>query len=135
MDMSPSNFEHLVQTFTAEGAEGWTTTGSNDDGVDAVVAKRTALMGGLSLIQAKCYSKGCRRQSRARTRRRDRREERRLGDPDHHVLLHDGVLGKAREHARTELIDGERLVYLIKEHLGKDVVTGIPNRPPPKRPR
>lgn len=44
-------------------------------------------------------------------------------------------VGKAREHARMELIDSERLVYLIKEHLGKDVVTGIPKRPPPKQPR
>ncbi|MEU7978875.1 restriction endonuclease [Micromonospora sp. NPDC049081] len=36
---------------------------------------------------------------------------------------------KAREHGRIELIDGNRLTYLIKKHLGKDVLTGI------KRPR
>jgi restriction system protein len=34
-----------------------------------------------------------------------------------------------------ELIDGERLVYLIKEHLGKDVLIGIPKRPRPRGPR
>lgn len=31
-----------------------------------------------------------------------------------------------------ELIDGERLVYLIKEHLGKDVLIGIAKRPRPR---
>jgi restriction system protein len=46
---------------------------------------------------------------------------------------------KADEHGRMELIDGPRLVYLIKEHLGKDVLIGI-KRPrnvatgPPRRP-
>lgn len=56
LDMSYGNFEHLVrQIFVAQGAEGWTTTQSNDDGVDAVIAKRTALMGGLSIVQAKRY--------------------------------------------------------------------------------
>jgi restriction system protein len=54
LDMSPGNFEHLVrQIFEAQGAEGWTTTESNDDGVDAVIVKRTALMGGLCIVQAK----------------------------------------------------------------------------------
>lgn len=57
LDMSPGNFEHLVrQIFVAQGAEGWTTTQSNDDGVDAVIAKRTALMGGLSIVQAEKYN-------------------------------------------------------------------------------
>jgi restriction system protein len=57
LDMSPGNFEHLVrQIFVAQGAEGWTTTQSNDGGVDAVIAKRTALMGGLSIVQAKKYN-------------------------------------------------------------------------------
>src|SRR6185437_6250226 len=39
LDMSPGYFEHLVrQIFVAQGAEGWTTTQSNDDGIDAVIA-------------------------------------------------------------------------------------------------
>ena len=58
MQMSPTNFEHLVrQIFEAQGAEGWTTGQSKDDGVDAVITKRAPLMGGLSIIQAKRYSK------------------------------------------------------------------------------
>lgn len=56
VQMSPGNFEHLVrQVFVAQGAEGWTIEQSNDDGVGAVIAKRTALMGGLSIVQAKRY--------------------------------------------------------------------------------
>ena len=51
MDMSYTNFEHLVrQIFEAQGAEGWTTTQSNDDGIDAVILNRKALMGGLSVF-------------------------------------------------------------------------------------
>lgn len=58
MDMSYTNFEHLVrQIFEAQGAEGWTTQQSNDDGVDAVIVQRRALMGGLTIVQAKHYSK------------------------------------------------------------------------------
>ena len=34
---------------------------------------------------------------------------------------------KAREHSRMELIDGNRLVWLIKEHLGKKVLIGPPS--------
>jgi restriction system protein len=45
MDMSYTNFEHLVrQIFQAQGAEGWTTQQSNDDGVDAVIVQRKALI-------------------------------------------------------------------------------------------
>lgn len=134
MDMSPSNFEHLVrQIFEAQGAEGWTTTDSNDDGVDAVIAKRTALMGGLSIIQAKRYSKVV-----------GISHVRELAGAIEEKKAGWGILittswftakcwDKAREHGRMELIDGERLTYLIKEHLGKDVVIGIPNRPRPKQ--
>lgn len=87
MQMSPTYFEHLVQQiFEAQGAEGWTTQESRDDGVDAVI------------VQAKrWFARGCH--------------------------------AKAREHGRMEPIDGEKLTYLIKEYLGKDVLIGIPYRP------
>jgi restriction system protein len=35
---------------------------------------------------------------------------------------------RAREHGCIELIDGPRLVSLIKQHLGKDVLIGIKPR-------
>jgi restriction system protein len=130
MDMSPGNFEHLVrQIFEAQGAEGWTTQQSKDDGVDAVIVQRKALMGGLSIVQAKRYSKvigvsHLRELAGAM-------EEKKAGWG---ILITtswfaSGCQQKAREHGRMELIDGERLVYLIKEFLDKDVLIGIPNRP------
>lgn len=129
MHMSPTNFEHLVrQIFEDQGAEGWTTEQSHDDGVDAVIVRRTPLMGGLCIVQAKRYSvvvgvSHIRELAGAM-------EEKKAGWG---VLVTtswftSGCWEKSREHGRMELIDGERLVYLIKEHLGKDVIIGI-NRP------
>lgn len=130
MDMSPGNFEHLVrQIFEAQGAEGWTTQESKDDGVDAVIVQRKALMGGLSIVQAKRYSRvvgvsHIRELAGAM-------EEKKAGWG---ILITtswfaSGCRKKAREHGRMELIDGEGLVHLIKEYLDKDVLIGIPNRP------
>jgi restriction system protein len=88
MHMSPTNFEHLVrQIFEAQGAEGWTTEQSHDDGVDAVIAKRTPLMGGLSIVQAKRYSRvvGV---SHLRELAGAMEEEGWLGHPDHYVVVH-----------------------------------------------
>jgi restriction system protein len=130
MDMSYTNFEHLVrQIFEAQGAEGWTTQQSNDDGVDAVIVQRKALMGGLSIVQAKRYSKvigvsHIRELAGAM-------EEKKAGWG---ILITtswftSGCWEKARDHGRMELIDGDRLKYLIKEYLHKDVLIGIPNRP------
>jgi restriction system protein len=130
MDMSPAEFEHLVrQVFEATGLEGWTTQQSNDDGVDAVVMNKSALVGGLSIVQAKRYSKvvgvsHVRELAGAM-------EEKKAGRG---ILVTTswfaaGCWTKARDHGRIELIDGERLRYLIKEFLGKDVLIGIANRP------
>jgi restriction system protein len=132
MQMSPTNFEHLVrQIFEAQGAEGWTTEQSHDDGVDAVIAKRTSLIGGLSIVQAKRYSRvvgvsHLRELAGAM-------EEKKAGWG---ILITTswfttGCPAKAREHGRMELINGWELQTLIKEHLDKDVLIGIPNRPPP----
>ncbi len=129
MQMSYTGFEHLVrQLFEAQGAEGWTTERSGDDGVDAVIARRTPLFGGLSIVQAKQYS-----QPIGLSHLRElagAMEEKKAGWG---VLVTtsrftSGCATKAREHGRMELIDGQQLRYLIKEHLGKDVLIG-------KRPR
>ncbi|TDV51048.1 restriction endonuclease [Actinophytocola oryzae] len=130
MEMSPTNFEHLVrQIFEAQGAEGWTTQQSKDDGVDAVIVQRKALMGGLSIVQAKRYS-GVVGVNHVRELA-GAMEEKKAGWG---ILITtswfaSGCLQKAREHGRMELIDGEKLTYLIKEYLGKEVLIGIPNRP------
>jgi restriction system protein len=129
LDMSPGNFEHLVrQIFVAQGAEGWTTTQSNDDGVDAVIAKRTALMGGLSIVQAKRYKPSSPLGPNHVRELAGAMEEKKAGWG---ILITTsrftaGCEQKAREHSRMELIDGNRLVWLIKQHLGKDVLIGPP---------
>lgn len=113
LDMSPGNFEHLVrQIFVAQGAEGWTTTQSNDDGVDAVIAKRTALMGGLSIVQAKRYKPSSPLGPNHVRELAGAMEEKKAGWG---ILITTsrftaGCEQKAREHSRMELIDGNRLV-------------------------
>lgn len=134
MDMSPTNFEHLVrQLFEAQGNEGWTTTESKDDGVDAVIVNRKSLVGdGLRIVQAKRYSRVL-----GPSHIRElvgAMDEKRAGWG---ILITtswftQGCWNKARENGRIELIDGHRLTYLIKEHMGKDVLIGITNRPPPR---
>ena len=56
MQMGHGDFEHLVrQVFEAMGVQGWTTTSSKDDGVDAVVKNPDPFVGGVTIIQAKHY--------------------------------------------------------------------------------
>jgi restriction system protein len=126
MRMSPTEFEHLVrQIFEAMGMQGWTTVASKDDGVDGVVVNPTPFVGGLTIIQAKRYKdivgvNHIRELAGAM-------EEKKAG---HGILVTTswftgGGWQKARDHGRIELIDGSRLVHLVKEHLGKDVLIGI----------
>ena len=130
MKMSPTEFEHLVrQIFEAMDVGSWTTEQNYDDGVDAVVVNRSALLGRLSIVQAKRY-KDAVGVSHIRELA-GAIEEKKAG---HGILVTTSWFTprswqKAREHGRIELIDGNRLTYLIKQHLGKDVLIGI------KRPR
>jgi restriction system protein len=126
MEMSATEFEHLVrQIFQAMGMQGWTTLPSKDDGVDGVVVNPTPFVGGLTIVQAKRYKdvvgvNHIRELAGAM-------EEKKAG---HGILVTTswftgGGWQKARDHGRIELIDGNRLVHLIKEHLSKDVLIGI----------
>jgi restriction system protein len=127
LHMSATNFEHLVrQLFEAQGAEGWTTTQSNDDGVDALILNRSNLIGGLAVVQAKRYKPSnvlgpSRYRGLAGTM-----EEKKAGWG---VLVTTsrftaGCEQKARDHGRMQLIDGPRLVWMIKEYLDNDVLIG-----------
>ena len=127
MEMPYTEFEHLVrQVFEAmDNMEGWTTEQNYDDGVDAVVFNKNPIVGGLSIVQAKRYKNAVgvnhvRELAGAM-------EEKKAG---HGILVTTAwftprTWQKATEHGRIELIDGSRLIYLIKEHLGKDVLIGI----------
>ena len=117
--MSATNFEHLVrQLFEAQGSlDGWTTTQSNDDGVDAVITNKTSIVGGLAIVQAKRHSIAV-----------GINHIRELAGANEEKNAGNGILvttswftpkcwEKAREHGRMELIDGERLAYLICSRL------------------
>ena len=105
--------------------EGWTTELSRDDGVDAVMVNKTPGGKMLSIVQAKRDSNvvgvsHIRELAGAM-------EEKKAG---HGILVTtswftSGCWQKAAEHGRMELFDGPRLLAMIKEHLGKDVLIGI----------
>ncbi|GAA2617363.1 restriction endonuclease [Dactylosporangium fulvum] len=126
MDMGYGEFEHLVrQVFEAMGMQGWTTTSSKDDGVDAVVKNPDPFVGGVTIIQAKHYKNvvgvnHIRELAGAM-------EEKKAGRG---ILVTTswftaGGREKAYEHGRMQLVDGQNLIFLIKKYIGKDVVIGV----------
>ncbi|GGN82337.1 restriction endonuclease [Actinoplanes lobatus] len=126
MQMGHGEFEHLVrQVFEAMGMQGWTTTSSKDDGVDAVVKNPDPFVGGVTIIQAKHYKNvvgvnHIRELAGAM-------EEKKAGRG---ILVTtswftSGGRQKAYEHGRMQLVDGQNLIFLIKKYTGKDVVISV----------
>ena len=130
LQMDPFAFERLVrQLFEAMGYETWRTQGSRDEGVDAVAVKRDAVVATVFAIQAK------------RTKNHVPVETvRALYGTMHDVNASNGVLvatswyGKASTdfaaRNRIHLIDGRNLKALLLDHLGADVLIGLPKVPP-----
>lgn len=125
MEMTPTEFEHFVrQVFEAMGMEGWTTERTGDDGIDAVVLNRDPIIGGLTVVQAKKYSRVL-----GVSHIRElvgAMDEKRAGRG---ILVTtswftSGCWTKAKDNGRIELIDGARLRALTRDHLGKDVLIG-----------
>jgi restriction system protein len=125
--MTPTEFEHFVrQLFEARGLEGWTTERSGDDGADAVVLNRDPMVGGLTIVQAKKYTRVL-----GVSHIRElvgAMDEKRAGRG---ILVTtswfaSGCWTKATENGRVELIDGPRLRWLVKEYLNKDVLVAPP---------
>jgi restriction system protein len=130
--LTPTEFEHLIrQLFEAIGMEAWNTQASKDEGVDAVAVSKDPVFNGECIIQAKRYSKLVGVEA----------VQALAGVVEHKraakgILITTSWFGRAshdfaRQHGRLQLIEGPELKYLIKEHLGKDV---IPGPVPPKRP-
>lgn len=121
--MTPTEFEHFVrQVFESMGMEGWTTDRTGDDGVDAVVFNKDPIIGGLTIVQAKKYTRvlGV-NHIRELVGAMD---EKRAGRA---ILVTtswfaSGCWTKASDNGRIELIDGPRLRHLVKQHMGKDVL-------------
>jgi restriction system protein len=127
MSLTPTEFEHLVrQLFEAlPGMEGWTTQASKDDGIDGVIFNSTPITGGLTVVQAKQYSK---------TVGVDHVREL-MGAMEHKragrgVLVTTSTFTKDAQNlgadygGRIQLIDGPGLVYMMKEYLNRDVLIG-----------
>jgi restriction system protein len=127
MTITPTEFEHLVrQLFEAlPGMEGWTTRASKDDGIDGVIFNNTPITGGLTVVQAKQHSKtiGVEHVRELMGAMEHKRAGRGVLVTTSAFTKDAKALG-ADYGGRIQLIDGAELVYLMKEHLGKEVIIG-----------
>jgi restriction system protein len=130
--LSPGEFEHLTRKlFEAMGMKSWKTQDSKDDGVDAVAVNEDPIVGGLCIIQAKRYSKivGVEAVHALAGVMEDKNAAK-------GVLVTTSWVGKAsrdfaaRNGSRIEIIEGRHLKSLLREHLGLDVLIGLPKLPP-----
>lgn len=130
--LTPGEFEHLTRRlFEAMGMKSWKTQDSKDDGVDAVAVNEDPVVGGLCIIQAKRYSKivGV----EAVHALAGVMDDKNAGKG---VLVTTSWVGKAsrdfaaRNGSRIEIIEGRHLKFLLKKHLGLDVLIGLPSLPP-----
>ena len=136
MALSPTEFEHLIRELfdadpTIESVESLVTRQSNDGGIDGVIYVRQPLGRSMTAVQVKQY---------ARSRALGPAHVRELIGAMHEAKAGNGLLvttssftvttqSNAQEFGRIQLIDGNNLVHLIKEHLGKDVLIGDRPRP------
>ena len=129
--MAPYEFEHLVrQIFEEMGMQAWNTQAIKDDGVDAVAVNNNAVFGGMCIIQAKRYRNAVGVEAiRALAGVME----------DKHatkgILITTSWVTKdghafATRHGRIEIMEGEHVKYLCKEHLGLDVLISLPKPPP-----
>ena len=130
--LKPVEFEHLIrQLFEAMGMKSWVTQASKDEGVDGVAVNEDPIVGGLCIIQAKRYSKivGLESVHALAGVMEDKNAAK-------GVLVTTSWVGKAsrdfaaRNGSRIEIIEGRHLKSLLREHLGLDVLIGLPNLPP-----
>src|SRR6266581_1597116 len=113
------------------GMKSWKTQDSKDDGVDAVAVNEDPIVGGLCIIQAKRYSKivGVEAVHALAGVMEDKNAAK-------GVLVTTSWVGKAsrdfaaRNGSRIEIIEGRHLKSLLREHLGLDVLIGLPKLPP-----
>jgi len=130
--LKPVEFEHLIrELFEAMGMKSWVTQASRDEGVDGVAVNEDPIVGGLCIIQAKRYSKVV--ELEAVHALAGVMEDKNAAKG---VLVTTSWVGKAsrdfaaRNGSRIEIIEGRQLRYLLKEHLGLDVLISLPKLPP-----
>lgn len=136
MALSPTEFEHLIRELfdadpTIESVESLVTRQSNDGGIDGVIYVKQPLGRSMTVVQVKQY---------ARSRPLGPAHVRELIGAMHESKAGNGLLvttssftatttANAGEFGRMQLIDGNNLVHLIRQHLGKDVLVGDRPRP------
>jgi restriction system protein len=130
--LKPVEFEHLIRKLFEEmGMKSWVTQASRDEGVDGVAVNEDPIVGGLCIIQAKRYSKVV--ELEAVHALAGVMEDKNAAKG---VLVTTSWVGKAsrdfaaRNGSRIEIIEGRHLRYLLKEHLGLDVLISLPKLPP-----
>jgi restriction system protein len=129
--MSPTEFEHLSrQLFEAIGMDSWVTQASKDDGVDGVVTNPDPIMGGHCIVQAKRYTRavGVDAVRELAGVMADKRATK-------GILVTTSWVTKdghsfAERNGRIQIIEGENLKFLCRQHLGLDVLISLPRRPP-----
>ena len=130
--LKPVEFEHLIrELFEAMGMKSWVTQASKDEGVDGVAVNEDPIVGGLCIIQAKRYSKivGLEAVHALAGVMEDKHAAK-------GVLVTTSWVGKAsrdfaaRNGSRIQIIEGRQLKYMLKEHLGLDVLISLPKLPP-----
>jgi restriction system protein len=129
--LKPVEFEHLIRSlFEAIGMKAWVTQASRDDGVDAVATNEDPVVGGLCVIQAKRYSKivGLEAVHALAGVMADKAATK-------GILVTTSWFGKASHDfaartGRMQLITGRELKSLLLEHLGLNVLIGLPKLPP-----
>jgi len=131
LELKPVEFEHLIrELFEAIGMKSWVTQASRDEGVDGVAVNEDPIVGGLCVIQAKRYSKivGLEAVHALAGVMEDKNAAK-------GVLVTTSWVGKASRdfaarNGRIEIIEGRHLKSLLLEHLGKDMLIGLPKLPP-----
>lgn len=131
LSLNPYDFEHLVrQLFEAMGMRSWVTKAAKDDGVDAVATNEDPIFGGLCVVQAKRYSKavGVDAVRELAGTMEDKHATKGIMVTTSWVT--SGGHDHARRHGRIQIIEHDNLRYLLREHLGLDVLIGLPKKPP-----
>ncbi|MEU4828583.1 restriction endonuclease [Actinomadura sp. NPDC023710] len=131
IDMTPVEFEHLVrQLFEAMGMKSWVTQASKDDGVDGVATNEDPIFGGLCIIQAKRYRKAVGVDAIRELAGTMEDKHATKGIMVATSWVTKGGHEHAHRHGRMQIIEHEELKYLLKEHLGLDVLISLPKPPP-----
>ena len=131
LDLTPTEFEHLVrQLFEAMGMKSWVTQASKDDGVDAVATNEDPVFGGMCIIQAKRYriAVGVNAIRELAGTMEDKRATKGILVTTSWVTK--GGHQHADRHGRMQIIEYDGLKFLLKEHLGLDVLISLPKEPP-----